>query len=223
MCDALAVDKIICLGDVVGYASSAKECVDLVRSRCDVVIQGNHDASIAPPRNSSMRPEAVAALEYSQKILPQEDIDWLLNLPHPQLVDDLFVAAHGSPSNRDAYILDHDSANINLDFMAKEYFGKNICFFGHTHLPMVLAAGGAKTHFTEGGDVQLAYDKVYLVNPGSVGQPRDKTPEACFCIYDTTCDLLTFLRAKYDIKKEQQRIIAAGLPEKSSNRIAIGR
>lgn len=217
------VHEFCCLGDIIGYGASLKECVDLVRTNCTHTVQGNHDCKVTSEDNDQMRPEAVAALAYARSQISQEDIDFLCNQPHPKKVGNLFLLTHGALTGRDNYILKQTDAQDNIALLKENYPGINLMFFGHTHLPMVLTENGAKTDFTQGGVVTINPQKHYLVNPGSVGQPRDKTPQACFCIYDTQDSQVIYMRVEYDIKSEQERILAAGLPEKNARRLALGR
>lgn len=215
--------KFCCLGDVVGYGANSAECIKLVRENCAYAVQGNHDAQIQPPRDPSMRPEAVEALDYALSTIGLPEIAWLKKLPHPLLVDNLFMIAHGALAGRDAYILKQEDARLNLQLLSDKHAPAQVLFFGHTHLPMALTAGGAKTDFREGGAVTLAPGKQYLFNPGSVGQPRDGNPAACFCIYDPADSQVIYLRAEYDVAAEQEDMRVANLPNKSIQRLGLGR
>ncbi len=218
----LGVDEFCCLGDVVGYGASMKECVDLVRNNCRYVIQGNHDLNILNGPAENMRPEAKEAIEYAHSILDQSDLDFLAGLPHPLKVANRFLLTHGALTGQADYILKQSDAQKNIALLEQDYPGINVMFFGHTHLPMVLTASAAKTDFTQGGMVNINPAKTYLVNPGSAGQPRDKTPEACFCIYDTDDSQIIYVRVPYDFRPEQKKIMDAGLPEKNARRLALG-
>lgn len=223
MAKEYGAQKICCLGDVIGYGANSAACIRLVQENCPLVVQGNHDAQIQPPRDPSMRPEAVEALDYALTTIGLPEIAWLKKLPHPLPVDSLFVMAHGALSNRDDYILKQDDVRTNLQILTAQYAPAQIVFYGHTHLPMALTANGAKTDFRNGGSVTIAPGKQYLFNPGSVGQSRDGNPAACFCLYDPFDAQVMYLRAEYDIAGEQEDMRAAGLPQKSIQRIALGR
>lgn len=223
MATEYGAQEVCCLGDVVGYGSDARECVARVREKCRYVVRGNHDAKVRSPRGEGMRPEAQIALDYTASVLDDADIDWLAALPHPQKVNNQFVLAHGALTAYDDYILKQDDVRKNLAKMTEDYPQQSLLFFGHTHLPMVLTNNGAKTDFRDGGMINISSTRQYLINPGSVGQPRDGNPAACFCIYDASDGQVVFLRAEYDIDAEQQRMREAGLPDKSIRRIALGR
>ncbi len=215
--------KFCCLGDIIGYGANSAACLKIVRENFQYIVQGNHDAQIQPPRDPSMRPEAVEALDYALSTVGLPEIAWLKKLPHPLLVDDLFVIAHGALKGRDDYILKQEDARLNLQLLSERYAPARVLFFGHTHLPMALMATAAKTDFKEGGSVTLAPGKQYLFNPGSVGQPRDGNPAACFCIYDPADAQVVYLRAEYDVAAEQEDMKQAGLPGKSILRIGLGK
>ena len=219
------VDEIICLGDVVGYGASVNECMALVRQNCSQVVQGNHDGEIVPPRNPRMRSEAIQALEYAQRVLPQSSIDWLLNLPHPLVIDDnAFLAVHGAITGRDNYILAQKDVDENLSLLENNYPEMNLAFFGHSHLPMILAKAGVLTTFNAPEtELSLVDDDKYLINPGSVGQPRDGVNKASFAIYDSGKKVVSIFRVEYDIAREQEKMREAGLAVKTVERIARGR
>lgn len=219
----LGADKICCLGDIVGYGVSAVECLRLARENCDFIIRGNHDEQVRPPRHPDMREEAIQALEYTASILPPEDVDWLHGLPDVLEPDGLFVICHGALTQRDDYILSTEAALANLTLLEKRFPGKNVAFFGHTHLPMALTRTGAVTDFAAGGRVTVNPTRFYLCNPGSVGQPRDRNPAACFIVFDAESGQMLWKRVPYDVAAEQRKMQEAGAAEKSWKRIALGR
>ncbi len=220
---ANGVDDFICLGDVIGYGASVNECIELVRENCSLVVQGNHDGEIMPPRNVLMVPEAQIALDYALRVLSKESVDWLLSLKHPvEKVEGHFLAVHGSIEGRDNYIFSNKDVEANFRLL-KQYFPEdNLVFFGHTHLPMVLGERKAVTEVKEDTSFKLGVENLYLINPGSVGQPRDKVAKASFAIYYPDDHEVNIHRVEYDIKKEQDKMIAAGLPGKNSYRIEHG-
>ena len=223
MAQEYGAEKICCLGDIIGYGANSAACLQLVREKCAFIVQGNHDAQIQPPRDPSMRPEAVEALDYALGTVGLPEIAWLKKLPHPLLIDNDFAIAHGALTGRDRYILKQDDARENMSILARDFQPAALLFFGHTHLPMALTASGAKTDFTQGGTVSLAPGRQYLFNPGSVGQSRDGNPAACFCLYDRGDRQVIYLRAEYDVAAEQEDMRKAGLPQKSIQRLALGR
>jgi predicted phosphodiesterase len=219
----LGANKICCLGDIVGYGADAAECVRMARGNCQFIIRGNHDEQLAPPRHPDMRFEAIVALDYALKTLPPADVEWLKNWPATLAPDDLFIICHGALTDPNDYILTTEAALTNLDLLERKYPGKNLCFFGHTHLPMAVARGGAKTRLTHGGEMAIDPTKSYLINPGSIGQPRDKSPNAAFVVYAPDDGAITWTRTPYNIAATQEKMKQAGLPEKSWQRLAWGR
>ncbi len=217
------VDEFVCLGDVIGYGAAVNECVELVRENCSVVVQGNHDAELMPPRNNRMVQEAVTALEYAAGKLSEDNRNWVLGLTHPADVPaGRFLAVHGSLEHRDNYIFTHKDVATNFQLLKDLFPEDKVMFFGHSHLPMVLGENKAVTQVKSDTSFTLGADMKYLVNPGSVGQPRDREPRASFAIYYPDENLLNIHRVAYDIHKEQERIRAAGLPERNAIRIEYG-
>lgn len=219
----LAVDNIFCLGDLVGYGCSARECVELARKNKVVCIQGNHDAQITPPRDSRMREEAQNALDLAAKQLSPEQIEWLKGLPTEKVVDNRMVLVHGALTGRDDYILDQQAIETNFRILKEKYLGLNVCFFGHSHLGMVVGDGKIRMKFAESAVLDLAPGKPYLINPGSVGQPRDGIPHSSFILFDPAARQLTIVRLEYDIRAEQEKMKAVGLPDKLWKRLALGK
>ena len=139
----------------------------------------------------------------------------------PVEVDGAFVICHGSPRDEDAYIFSDYDAYLNFTFS-----DANVCFFGHSHIPSVftLAPHGIRVDVIRGGHVRMKMkrDSRYLINPGSIGQPRDRNPEASFAFYDSTERVLTFERVAYDVEKARDKIHRAGLPGMLGDRLLMG-
>ena len=217
------VEEFICLGDVIGYGAAVNECVELVRENCRVVVQGNHDADLVPPRNIRMVGEAVVALDYAYKELTKENKEWVMNLCHPVDVPEAaMIAVHGSLEHRDNYIFTHNDVKVNFNLLKENYPQDNIMFFGHSHLPMVLGEEKVVTSVTEDTSFNLGEGAKYLINPGSVGQPRDKVSKASFAIYYPGKNIVNIHRVEYDIEKEKMKIRAAGLPKRNATRLSCG-
>lgn len=219
----LAVEKIVCLGDVVGYGQGARACVELIRSHNIPCIQGNHDAQVRPPRDPRTREEAIVALEHAERTLSTEQIDWLDNLPTQQVFENQLLLVHGAITGRDDYILTREALQANAELLANDYKSINLCFFGHTHLPMVVGGDTLRTKFPNSDIVELAPHTDYMINPGSIGQPRDGVPKTSFVVYDRAAAELTFVRLDYDIATEQERMRAAEFPERLIERLALGK
>lgn len=217
------VEEFVCLGDVIGYGAAVNECVELIRENCSVVVQGNHDADLLPPRNQRIVEEAQISLDYAYRTLTAENAEWVSSLKHPvDVPQGKFLAVHGSLEHRDNYIFTHKDVLNNFRLFKENFPLDKIMFFGHSHLPMVLGENKAVTQVKEDTSFTLGENMLYLVNPGSVGQPRDKVPKASFAIYYPQENTLNIHRVEYDIQKEQERILAAGLPERNARRIGAG-
>jgi predicted phosphodiesterase len=218
-------DRAIFLGDLVGYAAHPNQVVDqLRRLKPLVAIRGNHDKVCSGIESGEFfNPPAREAAMWTHRKLTRANLRWLRELPRgPKLVDDAFGIAHGTPVDEDAYVFTEiDALNV---FRLTSF---EICFFGHTHYPVIymLTPDAMNTVLTSGTTFrfELKPGARYLVNPGSVGQPRDGRPLAAYAIYDSTTRILTIHRAAYRIAKTQQAIYDAGLPRPLAARLAIGR
>ena len=221
--DAGSVDETWCLGDLVGYGPDPNAVVEQVREIPNLTcILGNHDvAVIGKIPLEVFNGGARRTLEYHEKVLSASNMDFLRSLPSSLKVRGQASIVHGSP--RDSvweYILNTLSARLNFD-----HFTTPWCFVGHSHLQCMFQLD------TRTDRVSLAQTKPgeaiqlmprAIVNPGSVGQPRDRDPRAAYAIYDTDVHSWEPRRAEYNIPEVQERIRSAGLPEKHAIRIAEG-
>jgi len=231
--------EIWCLGDIVGYGPDPRECISLVRELCSVCVTGNHDwVATSKVDTSAFNPEATEAILWTRQQLGSEETEFLDSLP---LISERgnFTLAHGSP--RDPiweYILTSLEAKENLN-----YFRTRYCLIGHSHLPLlyecarsclmrrlstgttfrgVVHAGAGDTH-TDFQTVRLGLEeKRFIINPGSVGQPRDKDARAAYALYNSENNTIDFCRVKYDISATQQRMEKARLPNWLIGRLERG-
>ena len=215
-------DGLLCLGDMVGYGPNPNECVDLLRARATSAILGNHDvAAIDNFGVEYFNPAARAAIEWTQGVISKENIDWLNNLSYEIRVPE-YLMVHGAPVNYFEYILDKRGAA-----RAFENTDAPIIFVGHTHIAehYRLDPEGtiAHAHVQNGGTLQLDPACRYLINVGSVGQPRDLNPEASFVWYEPQERRIEFVRYGYAISEVQLKIHQAHLPEMCAARLEIGR
>ncbi len=219
--DALGCDGLYCLGDIVGYGARPAECVALVRGRDAVCIQGNHDALVADGSlELGFNPRSLQAVAHNRQQLDDATLAWLAGLPVRRDLDRGTVLAHGSPQDRDRYLLfARDLELVRRD--QEVQLGAGITFFGHTHQPVCYAGAGFAAQGP--GAIELGGQGRLLVNPGSVGQPRDGDPRAALLIWDVAADQLRFERLDYDIETARSEIIAAGLPERLGDRLREGR
>ena len=211
------VDRVVVLGDIVGYGPDPNAVIGRLRSTGARAVRGNHDQAMLDPSTLEwFNPHAAAAARWTRRVLTPQSLRYLATLPSHGRVG-RHRAVHGSPNKPYIweYILDDLQA---LEILVK--LGRRWCFFGHTHLPRI---------FTEEGEqVPTLADWVplpasALINPGSVGQPRDGNPLASFAVADLDSGAVHFYRVAYDLVTTQAKIRAAGLPEIEAVRLAEGR
>jgi diadenosine tetraphosphatase ApaH/serine/threonine PP2A family protein phosphatase len=213
------------LGDLVGYGADANPTVELVRTlKRAVIIRGNHDKVCSGLESGEMfnRIALLSAKWTQQNLLPRHR-KWLASLPKgPVQVDDCFAISHGTPLDEDAYIFGEIEALNMFRFLELP-----ICFFGHSHFPVVFSMDTESlTTYVPNGSlfrVSLRTDARYLINPGSIGQPRDGDNRASFGIFDSKRMTMTLHRVKYKLERTQKKIRRAGLPIPLADRLALGR
>ena len=218
------IDHFVCLGDLVGYGASPNETIQKVRSlRPLSIIRGNHDKAVSGFDSiETFNPIAAAAIFWTKKKILRKNAEFLGHLKKgPQIVNDLFTICHGAPFDEDYYIFgEFDAAE------AFDYLKLPLCFFGHTHFPFVYTRRDTTVEgtFLEGNSNEVKLEKglTYLINPGSVGQPRDRNPRAAFAIYDSDLHVIKFFRLEYDIDDAQEKILKANLPPALAERLSLG-
>jgi diadenosine tetraphosphatase ApaH/serine/threonine PP2A family protein phosphatase len=218
-------DRVLVRGDLVGYGGEPNAVVDRVRALNPLaVIRGNHDkAACGIDDGSNFNYPARVAAEWTSSTLTAVNREYLRALPMgPLAVDDLTEICHGAPFDEDHYIFDSEDAARAIDASTRP-----LCLFGHTHLPALFERSDEAFHGhspgAEGLRLQLRKGVRYLVNAGSVGQPRDGDPRAAFAILDSEGATLHLRRVPYPVAAAQRRIAAAGLPASLANRLAVGR
>ena len=219
-------DRVVVLGDLVGYGAEPNAVIDRVRALDPIaVIRGNHDkAACALDDASNFNQVARTAAAWTFETLTPENRRYLFELPAgPVPIDDRVEICHGAPFDEDHYIFDADDAVLAMDALTRP-----VCLFGHTHLPVIFKLDrDGFDGFVPPGDVTtrvpFAKDVRYLVNPGSVGQPRDGDPRAAYAVYESDGPALVLHRVEYPVEEAQRRIRSAGLPLSLANRLAIGR
>lgn len=216
------IDRYVCLGDLVGYGASPNEVIRYVRRLKPLsIIRGNHDKAVTTHESiDSFNPIAAAAIRWTRRTVTKPSQDFLHALPRgPQVVEELFTICHGAPFDEDFYIFGEYDADEAFGFL-KTPLG----FFGHTHFPFlyVLREGTLIGTHMDGGEVKLEPGSSYLVNPGSVGQPRDRNSKASCLVYDSDHRIIRFHRLEYDIAAAQKRIREAELPQALAERLAVG-
>ncbi len=222
--DAAPFDQVWCLGDIVGYGPDPNECIEAIRVLPELqCVKGNHDAAILGEIDiTAFNYEARESLEWLETELLPENKDWLSELPE-KITFDPFTLTHGSPRNPVwEYIMDLRTARENMS-----QFDTQFCLVGHTHIPCIFKMDGEKPESTHlylvSPDESFTLDKKCIINPGSVGQPRDHNPLASYLIYDDQEELpWVYQRVAYDIEEVQMRILAAGLPQRHASRLSEG-
>jgi predicted phosphodiesterase len=215
------IDKYLCLGDVVGYATNPKECINKIRALAMITVAGNHDwASANLFSTDYFNPDAREAIFWTKSNLDNEDKCFLESLKLTYKSDAL-VLVHGTLNDP------QDFNYMTDDFAALDTFRlleTNICFIGHTHIAGVFIKDkNDSAYYSSQEQVKIENGNKYIVNVGSVGQPRDGNPCACYCIYDTDKKEVQIKRVSYDIKTTRKKIIDAGLPQFLGDRLVIGR
>ncbi len=209
--DERQVDKIYCLGDIVGYGGNPNECLDLIRERASLCILGNHDLASIDPANAEFfsRPGRIA-IEWTHSVLTPDNANFLSSLPYTASID-ICTLVHASPLDPEQwqYVL-----SLQVAKMQFPAFPTQLCFIGHTHVPAVCGED-LKTFV-------LKKEKRFLINVGSVGQPRDGNPQLSFGLLDTGTWKYENVRASYDIDKAAQAIRSMGLPSTLAARLYQG-
>lgn len=225
-------DLIVNLGDIVGYGASPNEVTNRARELGKVFVRGNHDKAATGLMDlDDFNPMAAAAATWTRNELTPQNLEWLRGLPHgpvslPDFPDVQLV--HGSPNDEDEYVVSLGDALAPLITLTMP-----LTFFGHTHLQGGFFANGSSADGfrpeyrtvgqAESVALQLKENARYLINPGSVGQPRDGDWRAAFAILDEEQRQVEYYRVSYDVAKTQRKMLEAGLPEPLIRRLNYGR
>lgn len=218
------IDYFLFLGDLVGYGASPNEIIQKTQALKPIsTIRGNHDKAVCRLDTiQTFNPIAASAINWTKRTLRKKNINYLCRLKQgPLIVHNYITLCHGAPFDEDHYIFgEFDAAEAFLHIQTP------LCFFGHTHFPFVYAE---KDHMVEGtfltgnfNEIKLEKDKRYLINPGSVGQPRDRNSRAACAIYDSKTRKIKFFRLEYDIKEAQKKILEENLPPALAERLSLG-
>jgi predicted phosphodiesterase len=221
--DRRGYDRTLVLGDIVGYGPDPNGVIDrIVGLQPVAMVRGNHDKiAMGIQQAEGFNISARTAAQWTLNALTPAHRDWLVALPQgPTVVDDHVEICHGSPVDEDEYIFDELDARRAIDASTQR-----LCLFGHTHVPMVFRLSGRAIGLLTPDDegLPLETESKYLVNPGSVGQPRDSDPRAAYVIFDTDAQRVGMYRVDYPVGLTQQKMSSAGLPEPLIRRLAAGR
>ncbi|MCC6865094.1 MAG: metallophosphoesterase family protein [Ignavibacteria bacterium] len=216
--EKISVDKVICLGDLVDYCAQPNEVSILIKQKCDTVILGNHDeAQFNYLLSEGFSEQAKISSYHTRKIIKPEHIEYLKTLPRIYTINELMFV-HSSPfePHNYNYVLDEDDALFNFD-----YFSQKVCFIGHSHIPVIFKKSGENISIINDGKLDI--NSRYIINVGSVGQPRDRDPRLSFGIFDTADFTYKNIRVSYDVKSASNKILKEGLPDFLALRILEGR
>ena len=198
--DMPAVDRLVCAGDVVGYNPWPAECVELVREQCDIVVAGNHDRTVEYPVHYEANPMARAGLEFAKRELTDDQLEWLTDLSRRETVGEDFLLVHDHPTIQDRYVYPAEFSNLRryLDY----YDG---VVLGHTHIQHT-----------------ATIDDRLLINPGSVGQPRDGDKRAAYAVLNVSEPSVDLRRVEYEIDRVITAVEEVELPIKTATRLLSG-
>lgn len=209
----------VCLGDVVGYNANPHECVEVVRALKCPVVKGNHDEQASLTEElGGFNPLAEEAINWTRGHLTDEDKVWLRDLKMVRQVRD-FTIVHATldTPHKWGYVFNQLDAAASFN-----YQHTNICFYGHTHAPRAyIKDASVKSQVLD--KLNIESGKKYFINCGSVGQPRDGDWHAAYCLYSMDEQLVELRRIEYDIWTAQDKIVAAGLPQRLADRLALGK
>ncbi|UCD57621.1 MAG: metallophosphoesterase family protein [Candidatus Hydrogenedentota bacterium] len=215
------VDQIVHLGDIVGYNANPNECVEIFVSENITSIMGNHDASCCGLDDPLwFNSAAKQAIIWTRGKLDPKHKEYLRSLPEQMVLEGKILLSHGSPENRDSYILDWMDAM--RQFTVMENMSVDICFYGHSHLPALYAFRGFNHDLNQFGKHTLDRNNRYLVNFGGLGQPRDGNPRTCFGIFDSEEMTVEFFRLRYDVLNCADKVEKAGLDIYLAERLVAG-
>ena len=218
--DQQRTDMLFCVGDIVGYGADPGSCVDLIRNKKIISVAGNHDWAVVDKMDISyFNPIAKRAVRWTKDRLEEKDKIFLTDL---ELVfeNEYFILVHGTLDHPEdfQYLKNTKTAAGNFNLM-----DRNVCFIAHSHVPGIYVQTGERIKFLKSLQVNVEPGSRYIVNVGSVGQPRDGNPLAAYCVFDKTNDTICIERVEYDVKEAQLRMINARLPFPLVFRLAIGR
>ena len=217
--DKQKVDEVLCLGDIVGYGAEPHRCIPKVRELGCICLAGNHDhAAIGKLDIDFFNLYAREAAVWTRAALEPEDREFLASLGFVEHLP-TFAVVHGSLHGPEMFNYISTIFDADLSFDALD---KPLLFYGHTHIPLTFFDTKPMT-YTMDAEIPVGDGTRTLVNVGSVGQPRDEDPRACFAIYDDATGLVNITRVEYDVHKAAQKIIAAGLPEALAIRLEMGK
>jgi predicted phosphodiesterase len=219
--DTRQIDETVCLGDIVGYGSDARECFELTEARCSIIVMGNHELfTVLPVATRDLGGAPGRGIERARETLTDKQLDRISRLPSTgEIAGATLVHASLNNPGDFQHIIGVGHAKKHFQFQETP-----LCFNGHTHSPIIFKKEKKRIDLCKPLDeiVSLNPQSKYLINVGSVGQPRDNEPAACYVIYDTEKCAVSFERVTYNVESAQQRFKVAGMHPSAISRIAIG-
>ncbi|MBL7068963.1 MAG: metallophosphoesterase family protein [Candidatus Omnitrophica bacterium] len=212
--------KYYCVGDIVGYGADPSACIEITKSLNPTIVGGNHDWAAAGLTSTEyFNPYAQKAVLWTASVLTEEEKDWLRSLRLTYEERDMMLV-HGTLMEPASfkYVFDLNTAYSMMSLMKTQ-----VGFIGHSHTPAVFTLDKDKIQYATNPRFEVQEGKRYLVNVGSVGQPRDGDRRAAFCIWDKRAGVMEIRRVEYDIGKAQEKILGAGLPSILAERLGKGR
>jgi diadenosine tetraphosphatase ApaH/serine/threonine PP2A family protein phosphatase len=216
----LGVNAYASVGDLVGYNACPGLCVERIIALKTVCVQGNHDFFCSNTDDlKDLHPLAASVVEWTRHMLTAAQKDYLRKLRQKRLVDG-FTLVHSTldAPEKWGYVFDELQAEAHFAYQTSA-----VCFHGHTHVPMVFQKTAEKTTRLPAETISPSFGHKLFINVGSVGQPRDGDPRACYATYEVESKVVEFHRVCYDIAAAQKRVLEAGLPERLAMRLALGK
>jgi len=221
---SISVEKIICLGDIVGYNPNPNECIEVLsKLKYFDGIRGNHDRALVEKNYNDFSYEANFAIKWAIKNIKPDNLIFLKNLGKgPKLIDNKFMICHGSINDEDQYITSIFQTHEEFRWLFKNNI--HLCFFGHTHYQKIYQLNTKKEAIFEIGDkeIQIEKNNFYLINPGSLGQPRDGDRRASFAIFDSDLMSIKIIRYDYPYEITKQKITDLNFPKFLAERLESG-
>jgi predicted phosphodiesterase len=222
--DREAPDALVSLGDLVGYNADPEACVAAVLERAAIAIRGNHDKAVAGLMGLEwFNSVAAEAARWTRRTIGSEALGRLSGLAAgPVAMDGGVLLCHGTPYDEDEYLVSEAAVAESFRTLERDHPEARCCLHGHTHAPLAVELKGGSWRRLTGGSVRLEPSARYLLNPGSVGQPRDGNPQASFGILDLSNGVWRIVRVPYDVAGARGKIAAARLPAELAERLAAG-
>lgn len=224
--DGQSVDHVVCLGDIIGYGPDPARCIELVFERCEKIVLGNHDEAALGEGHEAFNPRARRALEVTRGLLEPKHLDLIRWLPDRARIEGVSIAHASFGPKRFEYLYTEEAAAESFEGM-----GTRFGAVGHTHIPSAFTCPAGRLDkrsdicaYPLCGNVitELPDDQMVLMNPGSVGQPRDRNPDASYGMLDLGSMTYEIRRVCYDVEPVQHKIASLGLPEFHGERLKIG-